>query len=321
MKKQLFGLALAVAFSGVAWAEPAVKIEPTTITEWKAVFGRIEARDRIPARARLGGTLVSVEIAEGTRVEKGQVIAAVVDEKLSLQLGAIDAQLSAYEAQLENAQTELTRGENLLQRGVITSQRIDALRTEVEVVQGRIGATQAERNVIEQRATEGTVLAPISGTVLNVPVTSGSVVMPGEPIAVIGGGGFFLRLAVPERHAQFLQEGADIQIGNGADSQTGVLDKVYPQIENGRVIADVDVPGLDTRFVDARILVRLPVGSSQVLMAPATAVISRMGLDFLSVSGVERTVVLGERHTVNGAEMVEILSGLRAGETVMMPDE
>ncbi|MHA6262594.1 efflux RND transporter periplasmic adaptor subunit [Arenibacterium sp. CAU 1754] len=323
---QLFGVALAVLLPVTAWAADTVTVEPTTITEWKAVFGRIEARDRIPARARLGGTLIAVEIAEGTHVEQGQAIATVVDEKLSLQLGAIDAQLSAYQAQLENAQTELTRGENLLQRGVITTQRLDALRTEVDVLEGRIGATNAERSVIEQQATEGTVLAPIAGTVLDVPVTSGSVVMPGEAIAVIGGGGFFLRLAVPERHAHFLEEGADIQIGAGMDSQTGVLVKIYPQIENGRVIADVDVPGLDTRFVDSRVLVRLPVGSDEVLMVPADAVSSRLGLDFLTVAGadgtpVERTVIVGEHHKVDGAEVVEILSGLSAGETVLMHHE
>ena len=33
-----------------------------SVTEWKAVYGRIEARSRIPARARLGGTLVSLEV-------------------------------------------------------------------------------------------------------------------------------------------------------------------------------------------------------------------------------------------------------------------
>ena len=45
-------------------------------------------------------------------------------------------------------------------------------------------------------------MAPGDGRVLTVPVTRGAVVLAGEPIATIGGGGFFLRLAIPERHAE-----------------------------------------------------------------------------------------------------------------------
>jgi len=36
-------------------AEP-VTLAPVTVTEWKAVYGTVEARDRIQARARIGGT-------------------------------------------------------------------------------------------------------------------------------------------------------------------------------------------------------------------------------------------------------------------------
>ncbi len=300
--------------------------ERADITQWKAVFGRIETRDRIPARSRLGGTLVSVDVSEGTRVEQGQVIANVTDEKLALQLGAIDATLQSLTSQLGNAEAELKRGESLLQRGVTTAQRLDQLRTEVDVIRGRIGTAQAERNVLTQREAEGAVLAPISGTVLSVPVTAGSVVLSGEAIAEIGGGGFFLRLAVPERHAGVLTQGAEIRIGGEGAEQTGTLAKIYPQIENGRVIADVEVDNLSNDFVDARVLVRLPIGTSTAIVVPATAISSRMGLDFVTVAGPDgtaqqRTVVLGQTHLLNGTDMVEILSGLQAGESLVASHE
>ncbi|MCE8422201.1 biotin/lipoyl-binding protein, partial [Rhodovulum sulfidophilum] len=83
-------------------AEP---LRPVTVTEWKSVYGRIEARDRIPARARLGGTLVRLSVTEGDRVEAGQLLAEVVDEKIGFQLAAIDAEGAALEAELANART------------------------------------------------------------------------------------------------------------------------------------------------------------------------------------------------------------------------
>ena len=246
-------------------------LEPAAITDWKAVYARIEARDSIPARARLGGTLVELGVTEGDLVEAGQPLARIVDEKLDFQMNALDAQLQALESQLANAQSELTRGEELLQRGVTTAQRLDSLRTQVEVYNNQIDATKAERRVLEQQVAEGTVLAPLSGRALDVPVAAGAVVSAGETIATIGGGGFFLRLAVPERHAGTFKEGDTIQIETDGTSE-GRIARVYPQIENGRVIADVELQGIDDAFVDARVLVRLPIGEHTALLVPADAV-------------------------------------------------
>ncbi len=317
-----FILASVLALSGgsVAFAEAGaevVTLEPVPVTEWKAVYGRIEARDRIPARARLGGTLVSLSVAEGDVVAQGDVLARIVDEKLGFQLSALDAQGQALAAQLGNAQAELRRGEELLAQGVTTAQRLDALRTQVDVVTGQIAALEAQRQVIEQQAAEGAVLAPVAGRVLDVPVAQGAVVMPGEPVAQIGGGGIFLRLAVPERHAADLTEGDAIQIEGAEGVAEGRLAKVYPLIENGRVVADVEVAGLPDRFVDARVLVRLPVGERSALLVPETALATRGGVDFVAVDGAGlRAVVPGARVTVDGVAMVEVLTGLRAGDAV-----
>lgn len=286
--------------------------ETSAVPIWKAVFGRVEARDTIPARSRIGGTLVAVAVSEGSDVIEGQVIARIDDPKLDLQRDAVLSQIEALKSQLDNAVSERDRGQGLLDRGVATAQQIDALRTRVSVLENQIDATRAELKVIEQRATEGEVLAPISGRVIAVPLTTGAVVMPGEEIARIGGGGFFLRLAVPERHSAFLREGMEIRIGE--QDRMGRLAKVYPQIENGRVIADVEVADLDSQFVNARVLVRLPVGETQVLLIPAKAVTTHGGLDFVTVNRMQRAVVLGARHVVDGVEMVEVLSGLRVGE-------
>ncbi len=300
-------------------------LAPMSVTEWKAVYGRIEARSRIPARARLGGTLVTLDVIEGDLVTAGQVLAQVVDAKISYQLAAIDAQSQALVAQLDNAKAELARGEDLLARGVTTAQRLDALRTQVEVLMGQIAAVGADRKVVEQQALEGSVLAPISGRVLSVPVAAGAVVLPGEAVATIGGGGIFLRIAVPERHAAFLQEGAKIEIETTMGPSQGTLARIYPLIENGRVIADVEVPDLPESFIDARVLVRLPVDTRTALMVPESAVITRTGLDFVEVTDpggpVLRTVVLGQQEVIGGVAMVEILSGLVAGDRVVTANE
>jgi len=323
--RNLIAIVALVASLPLASLAEDVVLAPVSVTEWKAVYGRIEARSRIPARARLGGTLISLEVSEGDVVTAGQVLAQVVDAKIDYQLAAIDAQLQALAARMDNAKVELTRGEDLLARGVSTAQRLDALRTQVDVLTGQIAAVGADRKVVEQLALEGAVLAPIAGRVLSVPVAAGAVVLPGEAVATIGGGGIFLRIAVPERHAAFLKEGDAIQIETAKGPSQGTLARIYPLIENGRVVADVEVPNLPDSFIDARVLVRLPVDTRSALMVPAAAVITRTGLDFVEIAGPEgpflRTVVLGQRQTVGGTLLIEVLSGFVAGDQVVTGHE
>ena len=313
-------LAACLAVPGPALAET-VTLEPLTVTEWKSVYGTVEARETVPARARIGGTVQSLSVTEGDVVTAGQEIAVIHDDKIAFQIAAYDAQIEALTSQLETAKTDLDRGQALVDRGVATVQRLDQLRTQVDVLAGQISATEAQRKIAMQQAAEGRVLAPGEGRILTVPATPGSVLLPGEPVATIGEGGFFLRLAVPERFAASLQEGAAIRISAAGSRAGGTIAKIYPQIENGRVVADVDVEGLDTAFVNARVLVELPVGTRTALAVPPEAVTTRAGLDFVSVlengAEVERAVVTGEPVGENGAQLIEILTGLYPGDAVV----
>lgn len=313
-------LAGLVSLSLVSLAEAGtLVVQPVAVPEWKAVYGRVEARDSLSARARVGGTLVSLDVSEGDSVKAGQRIAVVRDDKVDFQISALDAQLNALGAQLQNAEAELVRGQTLVDKGVATGQRLDQLRMQVDVFRNQIAAAEAQRQVIVQQGAEGDVLAPAEGKILTVPVTKGSVVMAGETVATLGGGGFFLRLSIPERHAALLERGASLAVETTGGPLEGRLVKIYPQIEGGRVTADVEVPGLPTEFVDARLLVRVPVGTRQTILVPAGAIRSHSGIDTLRIASgggeTDRTVMLGERH---GGD-VEVLSGLVAGDAVVLP--
>lgn len=320
---RLSSLLLACALLGtgaVAAADPA-PLAPVLVTDWKAVYGTVETRDRSPARARIGGTLVELSVVEGDEVAAGQVLARIVDDKLDFQLAALSAQQKAVAAQLANAETDLQRGEDLLKNGVTTTQRVDALRTQVDVLKGQIATLAAQAEVVAQQAKEGVVLSPVAGRVLDVPLTRGAVLMPGEVVAVIGGGGTFLRIAVPERHATALRTGDAIQVSGAAGDLSGSLARVYPLIEGGRVLADVEIAGLPDTFVGVRMLVRLPVGQREALLVPQAEVVTRAGLDFVGVQGPEgpvlRSIVPGSAQVVDGVPMVEVLSGLAAGDMVV----
>jgi RND family efflux transporter MFP subunit len=320
------GMATAAALAGEYIVHAAPK------TDFKAVFGRVESRDMVQARARIGGTIVSLGVEEGSAVKAGDVIATVVDDKLALHLEALDAKLKELDAELRNAVSELNRGKTLLASGTVPKSRVDTLQTQVDVLTNQLAAAQAERAVIVQQGVEGEVLAPAPGRVLSVPVTRGSVVMPGETIARIAGGGYFLRLSLPERHAARISEGDDVFVGSrGLDSaqssflaaRKGKLVKVYPEIEGGRVLADVEVDGLGDFFAGERTLVWIPVDQRRVIAIPPEAISNRYGIDYVRlVNGtgpIDVAVIIGETFDTGEGARIEILSGLRDGDKVATP--
>lgn len=312
----------ALTAAGLSVAHAAdIKLQTVSIPEMKAVYGQIQPRNSVLARARLGGTIARLNVTEGDVVKAGDVIAEVKDDKIDFQIKAVDAQLQGLSASMNDAQVELDRADRLVRSGATSTQRLDQLRTQLDVITNQVRQAEAQRSLLVQQSSEGAVLAPSDGRVIAVPVTRDAVVMAGETIATIAGGGFFLRLAIPERHAHELSQGAQIRIEAGGERLEGELVKIYPQIEGGRVTADVEVDGLDTDFVAARVLVELPVGSRQALLVPTTVLSNRAGIDFIAVregdTVVERAVVAGKPLEIDGEEKIEILSGLAAGDVVV----
>jgi RND family efflux transporter MFP subunit len=323
-------LALGAAHAIPAGADEFV-VRSLTIPELKAVFGEVKSRTVVPARARIGGTLLEVRVTEGSEVRKGEVLATVVDEKIGLELDAAEARIMEVRSQRDNAKTELDRAQQLFARGIVPQGRVDQAETQYEVAENQLSAAESAKAVLAQRAREGDILAPAAGRVLTVPVTPGSVVLPGEAVASVASGQYYLRLALPERHAAEIGEGNAVLIGRrglGSDGavateRRGRIAKVYPEIAEGRVIADVEVEGLGDYFVNERTLVWIPVGRRNVIAVPAAAISTRHGIDYVSIADDDGTtdvaVILGESFVDGGVRQVEVLTGLRDGDRVILP--
>src|SRR5690242_13157263 len=159
---------------------PAYVVHETRISDQKSVFATIESAYVVPARVRTGGTILELKVRQGDRVDQGQVIALVGDQKLSLEVNSYQAQVQAAQAQLEQAKVEFGRAQRLIEAGAISRNSFDQSRTAYNVAQSNLKSITAQRAVVQQQQTEGQVLAPTSGRVITVPVTAGTVVMAGD---------------------------------------------------------------------------------------------------------------------------------------------
>jgi hypothetical protein len=149
--------------------------------------------------------------------------------------------------------------------------------------------------------------------------------MPGEALARVATERYVLRLRLPERHARFIKVGDAVRVGpRGLDPDTsdaadadwrdGTVTKVYPELENGRVIADVAVEGLGSYFVGERALVDIVTGERTAYVVPPEYLSTRFGVTSACLEG-KRVVMVQTGAPVPGG--VEVLSGLRPGDVLM----
>ena len=324
-------VALLACAPGAAPAEAAAPdfvVHSETLADAKAVFATVESREIDPARVRTGGTIAQIAVRRGEAVHRGQLIATVGDMKLVMQRGGLNAEIAALRAQLAQTKADLARTETLVVTGAATRQLRDQTRTQVQVETSTIQAKTSQLQVVEQQLTEGEVLSPADGRVLDLPFTEGTVVTPGEAVATVAVAGYVLRLRVPEEHARFLKPGGPIRL-DGADlaqgaDVTGQITLVYPQIQDGRVIAEAQVPGLGDYFVGQRVRVWLAGAPRPRVVVPGHMLRTAFGLDYVMLrtpdgviqAPVQRGIAAPGTGMPDG---VEILSGLTGGETLVSP--
>lgn len=301
-------------------------VEPVQVGDEKSVFATVQSANVVPARARIGGTIIELKVRQGDLVAQGQVIATVSDKKLGLQASSYGAQVAAAQAQLAQAKTDLDRAQRLMTANAISKNTLDQARTAYNVAQSNVNALAAQKAVVQQQSVEGAVLAPTAGRVITVPVTAGTVLMPGDTVATVAQGDFVLRLQIPERHARDIKVGQSIRL-DGADlglegAHFGVIKLIYPEIDNGHVVADATVQALGDYFVNERVRVWVSAGIRRAIVVPARLIRTRSGIDYVRLWAngqalnvpVQRGQIL---HRPKAEDGVEVLSGLSAGDKLL----
>lgn len=299
-------------------------VEECVIPDYKAVSAILTNRDVGDARARIGGTLDRVLVREGDDVRSGQLLAVIIDQRLSLEAQAGVASVGTAEAAAERARADLARVRYLFERGVYAQARMDAAEAEARAAEAQLRAARAQAEAANAFATQGRVTAPADGRVTRLPIPQGAVVMAGDIVVAISTGARVLRIELPEREAGVLRQGQGIRILTEDQSEAPRLAQVrqvYPSIQSGRVTVDLDAADLTGDFIGARVRVLAPTGERRAFVIPARYLFTRYGVDYVRlVRGnriLEAPVQRGARTpTDEMPDGVEILSGLRTGDQI-----
>jgi len=299
-------------------------VRAAAIPDYKPVAATVTTRRMGEARARIGGTLARLDVKEGDEVRKGQVLALVTDQRLTLETQGYGALVAAAAAQAARAQADYARIKTLYDKGIYAKARLDQAEAEAKAAQGSLGAARAQQGASAELGSQGAILAPTSGRVLKADVPAGSVVTAGQTVATVTAGEPLLRIEIPEAQGRALRVGDAVRITPGdvpGAAGAGTIVQVYPAVTAGRVTADITVAGLSADLVGQRVRVTVKVAERPALTVPVRFVATRYGVDYVRVldkTGHASDVAVQVASGPDPAR-VEVLSGLVDGDVIVAP--
>jgi RND family efflux transporter MFP subunit len=277
-------------------------------------------------RAELGGSIVRVAVEAGQRVSAGQVLGAidesvVADQFRSARMGLVSAENSA-----QVAAKEWDRAQRLAAGGAIAERDLEiAERTRV-TAEAQLENAKAVLSAAERQLQKTQLRAPFSGIVSERTVSEGDVVQSGNPLfTVVDPSSMRLEAAVPVTALASLTVGSLVEFevsGYNGKVFVGRVLRINPAVDPGtrQVRITVAIPNRGNSLV-AGLFARGRVTSleRQALALPLSAIDQRGATPTIRrIRGgkVETVAItLGLRDDV--LEMVEVVSGLAAGDSVL----
>lgn len=350
------------------WVEPA-RAQKAPLEEVIVEEGETRVQDRYVVSAPVSGYLRRVELKVGDPVKAEQRLT----ELEPLRSAALDArsraearaQIAAARSALESARqqvkvaaaneelarSELGRVEKLAEKDLVSSEKLQQARAEVQRSQAALRSARFNAEVAryqlqaaqtrldysadsdEDRFDLVTLRAPVAGAVLQVLRESEGVVNAGQPIIEIGNPeALEVVVDVLSFDAVKLSSGTPVRIhGWGGPTLEGVVRLVEPvgftqvsalgvEEQRVRVIVDIRSPREQWRElgdgyrVDASFVLWQ---AANVLQIPLSAVFERNGKEFVFVIEDDHARLRAVKTGHSDGFMVEILEGLKDGEVVV----
>ncbi len=283
-----------------------------TVLDAIRATGEIEAVQSIDVRPEITGRLIGILAREGTEVARGTPLFKVDDAELK-------AEVAWLEAERDLAQQALARTRDLMQQNASS---------EADLEQAEANARSADARLqLQQVRLERTVVrAPFAGVVGQRYVSMGDYVTTSDRLTTLQTVDPQRAVfRVPERHAERLEMGQEITFRVAAvpdQELSGVVDFIDPIVElPARAITvkamvrnrnRVLKPGM---FIEVRLTTEV---RPDAVVVPEDAILPLQGADYVWVIAeslaTRREVELG----VRTPGFVEILSGVDAGEQVVV---
>jgi membrane fusion protein, multidrug efflux system len=288
--------------------------------------GPLVAPQTAVIRAKTGGTLLALNVAEGARVRAGQMLGRIEQAELGSRVAERSAQLESARATLAQAERAHLSNERLAQQQFISPIALENSRAALDTARAQLNAAQASLETTRVGLRDASILAPISGIVAKRHVLPGEKVSPEQQVlTIIDLAQLELAGAVGTHEVSRLSPGmaVQVQVEGTAEPAAGAMRAMRPATEPGTRSIGITIaianPKEALRAGQYALASVTLADDTDRLTLPLAALGNTSGQDHVWVieSGLlaRRAVTVGRRDEREGR--IEVLGGVTAGTQVL----
>jgi RND family efflux transporter MFP subunit len=291
----------------------------------EAATGTVRSRHESVLSARITASVLEVPVSAGDSVVPGDILVALDDRDLRARWQQQQQAVAVAAAKLAEAEPSYARVESLFARRAVSKADLDRAEAQLAAARAELSRARRAEEEAETALTYGTIRSPVAARVIDRLVDPGDTATPGQPLLrLYDPDQLRLEANVRESLATRLERGQRLTARIDAlEAEFPVtIEEIVPSADPGsrsfvvkaRLPADTSLfPGMFGRLL-------IPHGTVERYYVPERAV-ARVGqLEFVNVVGdsgvVRRYVRTGTRAS---GDRVEVLSGLKPGERVVVP--
>jgi len=332
--------------------------ETVTVNGTLAAYDQTTVSVKVPGRlrsisvdlgsvVRRGQNIAQLESTDyRLRVQQAEAALAQARARLGLSPDGTDDKVSIEQtgtirqarALLDEAKLKRERAIKLVEQSVISRAEYESVDAEYKVAlsryqdgveeirnrQGLLAQRRSELALARQQLLDSNVYAPLDGVVEEKKVSVGEYLAAGAPlVTIVRMDPLRLRAEVPERESRAIRMGQSVRVSVEGDpvSYLGQVKRLSPSITQQSRVLVVEADVTNSGRLRPGSFVRADIVTDEANMAvtvPATAIVTFAGIEKViqvqNGKAVEKPVTTGRR----GADWVEILAGINAGEAVVV---
>jgi len=288
--------------------------------------GPLVAPQTAVVRAKTSGTLLTLAVAEGARVQAGQLLATIDASEMTSRLAERSALVESARAAVAQAERTHASNQRLADQQFISPIALDQSRSALDAARAQERAALAQLDVMRVASRDTRIVAPISGIVAKRQAVAGEKVAAEQPVlTIVDLARLELAGSVGTHEVAQLAPGAAVQVRVEGVEQAvaGKIARIAPAAEAGTRSIGVTIELANPKealragqYALARVELADP---QQRLTVPATAVGNTAGQDHVWLiengSLARRAVTVGRRDPREGR--VEVLAGVAPGSQVL----
>ncbi len=297
--------------------------------EFYLAEGLVEAVRQTIISSQVSGRITQLTVKVGDTVQKGNLLVRIDAQAATQQANASKAEVESAQAQLNVATREFERQQQLFRKQYISQAALDRAEAQFKATAAALRGSIAQAGAASTQTGFFTIVAPLSGTVAEVPSEVGDMAMPGKPLLTVFDPTSMRVVAnLPQSKLAHLQARSEVRldIPGLPEDQRSIVAKsvtVLPTADPSTHTVQVrlGLPGTVTKALPgmfARAYFAVQDDARVRLVIPARAVIQRTELDAVYVIDKGRALLRQVRLGKVMGDAVEVLAGLSAGEQVAL---